>query len=268
MSFAAMYDDYISRGHQISYELYRQEFEKENIGFGEPSQDACDVCLRQKRHENDVKNADHSPESCDTCIAAAQHVRRANTARDMYRDDMQNDNSYSVDMQKVLILPKLTTKEHLFVSRLVCFNETFASSRRGHIDYAIMWHEGISGRKACDVASAYVKFLVTSEEQAPVLWMDNCSGQNKNWTLYTALVQVVNAAWGPQEVILRYFEAGHTFMAADAVHGLIGQKMKKMPEIITFSELTQIVAKSGRNITPVCMCTDDFHCFVGKTASE
>ena len=35
--------------------------------------------------------------------------------------------AFVTDMQRVLVLPKLTTKEHLFVSRLVTFNQTFAS---------------------------------------------------------------------------------------------------------------------------------------------
>ena len=33
----------------------------------------------------------------------------------------------TVDMQKIILLPKTTLKEHFFVSRLVVFNETFAS---------------------------------------------------------------------------------------------------------------------------------------------
>ena len=39
------------------------------------------------------------------------------------------------DMQGVLVLPKLTTKEHLFISRLVTFNEKFASKTPGQPDY-------------------------------------------------------------------------------------------------------------------------------------
>ena len=36
------------------------------------------------------------------------------------------DSAYAVDTQKVILLPKLSIKEHYFVSRLVVFNETFA----------------------------------------------------------------------------------------------------------------------------------------------
>ena len=62
-------------------------------------------------------------------------------------------------MQRVIILPKLTTKEHLFVSRLVTFNETFASKTPGKQDYCILWHEASSGRKAPDAVSAFLQLV-------------------------------------------------------------------------------------------------------------
>ena len=52
-----------------------------------------------------------------------------------------------------------------------------------------------------------------------IIWLDNCSAQNKNWALYTMLTKTVNEAFGPDEVILRYLTAGHTHMDADSVHG-------------------------------------------------
>nr|CAI5843351.1 unnamed protein product [Callosobruchus analis] len=38
---------------------------------------------------------------------------------------------YIVDLQKVLLLPKVTTKDSFFISRLVTFNETFAPLHKG-----------------------------------------------------------------------------------------------------------------------------------------
>ena len=89
----------------------------------------------------------------------------------------EKTHGYCVDMQKVIILPKLTTKESFFTSRLVCFNETFASGESGKNDFAIMWHEGIKGRKAGDVASSFVKFLVETGEKEPVFWVKTVPGK-------------------------------------------------------------------------------------------
>ena len=78
-------------------------------------------------------------------------------AREEYRKDMDSPHCYSVDMQKILLLPKLTTKEHFFQNKLICFNETFAERATEH-DFAVVWHEGISGSNAADVSGAYPKF--------------------------------------------------------------------------------------------------------------
>ena len=104
----------------------------------------------------------------------------------LVNSDNRNQRLFTADMQKVILLPKMTTKEHFFVSRLVVFNETFASMNE-EVDFAVLWHEGIAGRLATNVASAYIKCINLSGDTVTV-WVDNCSGQNKNWTLFSALV--------------------------------------------------------------------------------
>ena len=61
--------------------------------------------------------------------------------------------AYAVDMQEIILLPKLSTKEHHFVSRL--FNETFACLNKGGRNLVIPWHEALTGRCASDLASAF-----------------------------------------------------------------------------------------------------------------
>ena len=78
------------------------------------------------------------------------------------------------------MLPKLSTKESFFVSRLIVFNETFARLEApGQTDYVVLWHEAIAGRKAADVASTYIKCIVLDSSPRILFWADNCGGQNK-----------------------------------------------------------------------------------------
>ena len=56
----------------------------------------------------------------------------------------------------------------------------------------IIWHEAIMGRADEDVTSSYIKFIMRDAKKF-LFWVDNCSAQNKNWTLYTALCYVVNS---------------------------------------------------------------------------
>ena len=55
-------------------------------------------------------------------------------AREEYKNEQVEDGVVvlTADMQRVLVLSKLDTKDHLFVSRLVTFNETFASKSKGN----------------------------------------------------------------------------------------------------------------------------------------
>ena len=88
-----------------------------------------------------------------------------------------------------------------------------------------LWPEAISGRFETDTV---------------IFWADNCTGQNKNWTLYTVLCRCVNQNWSPQSITTKYFERGHTFMCADNDHGSIGRKMKKCPKICTFQDFIDV----------------------------
>ena len=263
LTITSMWEDYKSKHGDISYIVYQRVVKSENIGFGKPAQNDCDVCAK---YQAQCKAHDelHIVDDCADCEAGKEHDRKYRAARAYYsqdRDgDMQNTAIYTADMQKVILLPKLTVKEHFFVSRLVVFNETFASVKQDG-DYVLLWHEAISGRLGVDVASTYIRCINLCEVEKVIFWADNCVGQNKNWILFIALCWCVNQVWGPQVVTMKYFERGHTFMRADSVHGSIGKKMKKCPEVCTFPDFVDVCEKAGSKIKPIIMHYHDFHEF-------
>ena len=174
---------------------------------------------------------------CEQCTAWRYHINRAREARANYRQEEQSDERSvrSVDLQKVIMLPRiLGCKTVLFTKRLVVFHETFAtvvSEAKPKIkrkNISVIWHEGCAGRKAEEIAST-VKVAVERERDIKHLtyWMDNCSSQNKNWCLFTTLVMVVNdPALAVEDITLKYFEPGHTFMSADSVHHGVEKAMQ------------------------------------------
>jgi hypothetical protein len=133
----------------------------------------------------------------------------------------------------------------LFTPRLVTFNETFAplgKSSATKPNIPILWHEATSGRNASDIASAFWSFLNKMDSsEALVLWLEKCSAQNKNWTLFSTLVKAVHI-FKFETITLKFFEPGHTFMAADSVHAAIEKQMKKQKEVFDFPHF---VATSG-----------------------
>lgn len=266
LTLTDMWKDFKEKHLKVSYELYRQVFEAEKITFGQPSQDACEVCLDYNRHVSENKDdMAHAEELCETCVTAKRHIERARKAREEYQKPVEDDvSTYAVDMQRVILLPKLSTKESFFVSRLVVFNETFANLTLGKPSYTVLWHEGVSGRLAGDVASSYIKCVILDSSPKILFWADNCTGQNKNWTLYTALALCVNSEWGPDEITIKYLQKGHTFMKADTIHGNIGNKMKKCENIYNFNDFVDLCSRSSKNIKPVLMHFDDFYEFKGE----
>ena len=154
---------------------------------------------------------------------------------------------YAVDMQGVILLPKLSTKESFLLAAWSFSMKRLPSSiSNDKPDYVILWHEGIAGRLASNVASSFIKCIIFDATSRILFWADYCCAQNKNWTLYTALVQCVNAAWQPDEVVIKYLQKGHTFMKADSVHGVIWRKMKKCEEnIFTFDDFVELCSGFG-----------------------
>ncbi|KAK2702927.1 hypothetical protein QYM36_018494 [Artemia franciscana] len=84
--------------------------------------------------------------------------------------------------------------------------------------------------------------------------MDNCTSQNKNWILYTSLVQIVNSSNRPQTVTLKYLTKGHTHNSVDGVHGNIETKMRKKGKVYDFPDFVECVSTSRKDVTALELC--------------
>ncbi|CAH1104281.1 unnamed protein product [Psylliodes chrysocephalus] len=292
LSITALWKDF-SEIHEttvVSYEKYRRIFETLNISFAQPGQDECGTCSKFKQHKEEynisdtldvhhstaeqsdcstAQGAEHDIEhsSCDSCKSFKLHHERYTVAREEYTQDKSkewpsNTNIYTVDMQKVLIIPKMAEKNSFFVSRLVAFNETFSPLHKAK-NICVMWHEAITGRNAADVASTFFWVIKNSDACVNefIFWSDNCSALNKNWVLYSTFVLLVNQDWGPNTIRMKYFEPGHSFMRADSVHGQIGTQLKKQKEVLDFQDLLNVIDKSSNQTVSKPLTYEDFRGF-------
>ena len=107
------------------------------------------------------------------------------------------------------------------------------------------------GGWSADIASAYAKVLKFYAEEAEklMLWCDNCGAQNKNWTLHTALVLIVNSGhYNCKEVQIKYLEKERIFfMSADSFHAQVEKTINHHKNVWTFDDLSQHVETSGKN---------------------
>ena len=134
--------------------------------------------MEHAEHVKDIRNPVDEygeciyPEICTICIEYNHHIDNANSAGDEYKKDKEGDPDkayYSVDMQKVVILPQLPgVKTAICTKRRVCFRETFAplsSFTAESQPIGIIWKEAISHRSAGNVASDFNCFLTVKRDK-------------------------------------------------------------------------------------------------------
>ncbi|KAG5269081.1 hypothetical protein AALO_G00198090 [Alosa alosa] len=219
---------------------------------------------KRKREEEMAKHvrADHQGEAADDCLQCESwrtHTSAATETRLHYRADAdrdwpENTAVRSVDLQKVIMLPRMPgVKAAVFTRRISAYHETFATVGAKKTNkkktISVVWHEGVAGRSAKEVTSAYAAALEKERDTKHVIyWVDNCSAQNKNWLLLTSLVTLVNSdTISAEDVTLKFFEPGHTFMSADSFHHGVEQEMRRRPGgvVFDFEDFLSVVANSN-----------------------
>lgn len=261
LTVKSMFTDFISKhpGH-CKIELYRQTLKFLHISLCMPKSDVCVDCETYKMcQKENSEYADIQP-PFTTEEQWLLHKTMATKATEKYHQDSlladdENVRIYSMDLQKVILIPNMpAVKDSHFISRLTAFNLTFCSlkPKTAFKNYCAIWHEGLAGRDGNNIVDAI--FRVFHEERDVnefILWSDNCTGQNKNWILYTSLVWLVNQESGPNCVTLRYLTKGHTHMSADGIHGNIEQKISRIGNIYDFNDLKAAVQSSRKGVQVV-----------------
>ena len=257
-----------------------------NISFVKPGEEECERCDFHDKHledihkldkhelskpdENGKKNRKPTFVDCAVCVDFELYIKTATKAREKYREEKNrewtdNEKVVSVDMQKIIMLPRLPgLKVVVFCKRIVVFNETFApvgGSKNGK-DKAtdVLWHEGIRGRSTADVESKFVSFIRKCRDTKDFIFLlDNCSAQNKNWYLYTALLNEVNAEGEyASSVTLKYFEPAHTFMSTDDFHHQMEQRMRQKKNVEYFQDFVDVVSSCDQSLVMKCNDFLDF----------
>ena len=271
-----LFNDEQEEKDKCSLTYYFGIFKALNISFAMPENDLCDRCMKHAtKHPEEgpyhnCSNCECSP--CDNFIRHKENYVEARTALHEDTRRMEEDpctiGVFTVDMQKALLMPKMPNKDYYFSRKLVLFNETFA--KPGKVDTSsttVLWHEGEAGRKAHNIASSYFAFLQSNRDlDNVILYTDNCSSQNKNWILFSALPRIVNSySLNIQTITIKYLEAGHTFMAADSVHAAITRKMAKHSTLLDLQDYTEVIQSSRKGITTLSLDHNDMVMFENET---
>ena len=161
------------------------------------------------------------------------------------------------------MLPKLDNfKVCAFTRRMTAYHETFAPVGKNNKKpiFSAIWNDSITGRRREDIIAAFRSFFIENKNYKCIkIWLDNCSAQNKNWSLYSFLVQIINSQEiDTKDIILAYFEPGHTHMSADSFHHMVELSMKKKKIIPDWDNFHFSVLKAGKNVVVKDMKCYDF----------
>ena len=247
------------------------------MSFTKLGEQQCELCEEHTHHQCQGKRNSNVQEGennkCEICKRIEIHLERARKSRESYRADANNNGKntepcFSMDMQKVLILPHLHGMNMAqFTRRIVMINQSIVpvgefKNNSKHKPKGYLWHEGIQERKDEDVASVLWKFPLESEHRDCkniTIWDDNCAGQNKNWILYSSIVQSLSTSEVLMETTtIKYFEKGRKYMAVDSFHHQVEEGIRKRRYLYDFNDYIQVVNLCGNAIE---MSHEDFYDF-------
>ena len=87
-------------------------------------------------------------------------------------------------------------KSVCFTKRIAAFHETFApigKYKQTSKTNSIVWHEGVAGQLGEEISSTFLQALEQYRDFMHIVYfMDNCTAQNKNWTLFVVFLLITN----------------------------------------------------------------------------
>lgn len=173
----------------------------------------------------------------------------------------------SMDLQQVLSLPALTHSQMYYLRQLSCynFNIHIADTNKGNM---FLWHEGMSGRGANEIASCILKAvkIKLTEKDKLTVWSDNCAGQNKNKMLLFLWIYLITNGYF-QEINQKFLVSRHSFLSCDRDFAQI-EKRRRLEKCEVPLDLVRLIstATPQNPFNVLMMTTEDFFDF--KTISE
>ncbi|XP_050299621.1 uncharacterized protein LOC126738363 isoform X1 [Anthonomus grandis grandis] len=263
VSIALMHRDFQKKfpAINVSYESYRRKAAK-NISFIKLGHEECDMFMDipKKTSKNHVRNAFSGK------IILIVPKNRANfIGNNLKLPLILKQNAFLAIYKKSPCFTEwICLKRLFFLQRLIAFNETFVplgKLSKNNKSFAVVWHEEISKRSKEDIISTFHAFLKFNRDANNIIiWMNSCASQNKNWTLFTFLVEMMNSNEIQANIItFNYFEPGQTFISADSFHHQIELSMKRKQKIYDFSDFLDAVGSSCKgNVDVKAMNFNDF----------
>jgi hypothetical protein len=267
LTISKMYSLYATL-HQkpVSDKVYRKEFHRLNLRFKKPKVDTCHNCdlfkmkINVAADENTKLNIQTERDSHLLAADMAYKEKQIDKQTAAINKEMR---CLSFDLQQCLPTPALQSSVVFYKRQLWTFNLTIHDNATGTSTH-YMWHEGISGRGANQIASCLFIHLQNLPEDVSevILYSDTCGGQNKNTHVAAMLSYLLSIKTSIKYLHHKFMVPGHTHMEVDLDHAIIEKKKKKTEiQIYHPHDWMQLVRTSSKKFTVKEMRQTDFFDF-------
>lgn len=193
-----------------------------NLSLYTPKKDQCDVCCGYEvgnvpletytEHQNRKSEARAEKELDKACALESKFVK-----------------VITMDVQAVLLTPKLNASALYYKTKLACHNFTVYDLETKDV-CCYFWHEGegdLSANSFASCLSNYIQQVVVDNPDLKhlIIYSDGCGYQNRNIVLANTLCHLSSQL--NITITQKYLEKGHTQMEVDAVHSSIERKINK-----------------------------------------
>lgn len=246
-SKAELYDEYKKYclengyGQPVSYFLFSEEFDKENLALFKPRKDQCDTCVGFKAMQ--VTEAVYN--------LHVERQKRAKAEKDFDKKAAleYGRHVFTEDTQAVKLSPDLEATAIYYKTRLQVHNFTIYNLLN-HQCTNYWWNETQGDLSASSFISCLIAHLrkhCLADTLPITLFSDGCGYQNRNQFLSNALS---NFAVKHNKIIeQKWLEKGHTQMECDSAHAKIENNLKKRSIFVPYDYVS--VTKSARKTVKI-----------------
>ncbi|PSN52493.1 hypothetical protein C0J52_11211 [Blattella germanica] len=229
---------------KVSYETYRDIFSKDfNIAFGYPRTDTCGECdeyiAKRKSLEAEIKMKSSQEEiqslSCEINKLELNNTVHKKKAEAFYsrkrraKQKAKQSNEYEAicfDYGKNLSVPNISSNEVYYKRQLsvYAFN-VHVLSNADSVFYVYPEHEGKKGSDdVCSLLHHFIYNYLSSDVKHLSLFCDSCGGQQKNFTFFRFIYNLVNVEKKLESITVTFPIRGHSYLENDKNMGLVNSK--------------------------------------------